>query len=566
MNDSDQSLPLAVSPAALTFTDLRVEFATESGIVDAVKGISFDVRPGEVVALVGESGSGKSVTSSAAMGLLPDNALISGSARLGDIEVLGLPAAQINRLRATEVAMIFQEPMTALNPVLTIERQLTEIFEIHDIAYGSDAKQRALDLLNLVGIPDAAKRIRQYPHQFSGGQRQRIVIAMAIACSPKVIIADEPTTALDVTVQAEILDLLRRLKDDLGAAILLITHNMGVVADLADRVEVMFRGRIVESGRVDDVLKRPEHPYTQKLLNAVPRLSPLDVTAAPAVERAIDDENRKDLVLEARDLVLEYDQRGKIFRAVDGVSFTLSKKEILGIVGESGSGKSTIAKATLGLLPVAGGSLKVHGMDLARLRGRAAKAARARIGVIFQDPAASLNPRFPIGDCIIEPMVIHKVGTRKTRLERAQELLDAVRLPRSVINRYPHELSGGQRQRVSIARALMLRPELLIADEPTSALDVSVQAAVLDMIKELQDQYEFACMLVSHDLAVIDLLADDVLVMKDGVAVEQGPASRVLHSPQHEYTKTLLASAPVPDPAEQSQRRIARHALLGTGS
>lgn len=566
MNDQEVSRPLPVESAALSFTDLRVQFATESGIVDAVKGISFDVRPGEVVALVGESGSGKSVTSSAAMGLLPDNALISGSAKLGDIEVVGLPAAQINRLRATEVAMIFQEPMTALNPVLTIERQLTEIFEIHDIAYGSDAKRRALDLLNLVGIPDAEKRIRQYPHQFSGGQRQRIVIAMAIACSPKVIIADEPTTALDVTVQAEILDLLRRLKDDLGAAILLITHNMGVVADLADRVEVMFRGRIVESGSVEAVLERPEHPYTQKLLSAVPRLSPLDIDAAPVAQNAAEDADRGTLVLEAKDLVLEYDQRGKIFRAVDGVSFTLSKKKILGIVGESGSGKSTIAKATLGLLPVAGGSLRVHGMDLAKLRGRHAKAARAKIGVIFQDPAASLNPRFPIGDCIIEPMVIHKVGTRKTRLERAQELLDAVRLPRSVINRYPHELSGGQRQRVSIARALMLRPELLIADEPTSALDVSVQAAVLDMIKELQEQYEFACMLVSHDLAVIDLLADDVLVMKNGVAVEQGPTRGVLHAPQHEYTKTLLASAPVPDPVEQAERRIARHALLGTGA
>ncbi|WP_314423583.1 ABC transporter ATP-binding protein [uncultured Microbacterium sp.] len=565
MNDPAMSRPLSHEPAALSFTDLRVRFATESGIVDAVKGISFDVRPGEVVALVGESGSGKSVTSSAAMGLLPDNALISGSAKLGEVEVVGLPAAQINRLRATEVAMIFQEPMTALNPVLTIERQLTEIFEIHDIAYGSDAKRRALDLLNLVGIPDAEKRIRQYPHQFSGGQRQRIVIAMAIACSPKVIIADEPTTALDVTVQAEILDLLRRLKDDLGAAILLITHNMGVVADLADRVEVMFRGRIVESGGVDAVLERPEHPYTQKLLSAVPRLSPLDIDAPPIDESTPDHDDTSTLVLEAKDLVLEYDQRGKIFRAVDGVSFTLSKKKILGIVGESGSGKSTIAKATLGLLAVADGSLRVQGMDLAKLRGRHAKAARAKIGVIFQDPAASLNPRFPIGDCIIEPMVIHRVGTRKARLERAQELLEAVRLPRSVINRYPHELSGGQRQRVSIARALMLRPELLIADEPTSALDVSVQAAVLDMIKDLQEQYEFACMLVSHDLAVIDLLADDVLVMKNGVAVEQGPTRGVLHAPQHEYTKTLLASAPVPDPVEQAQRRVARHALLGSG-
>jgi peptide/nickel transport system ATP-binding protein len=547
--------------AALSFSDLRVQFATESGMVDAVKGISFDVKPGEVVALVGESGSGKSVTSSAAMGLLPDNALIEGSAKVGEVEVVGLAPEKINRMRATEIAMIFQEPMTALNPVLTVERQMTEIFEIHDIAYGDDAKKRALELLELVGIPDAAKRIKQYPHQFSGGQRQRIVIAMAISCNPKIIVADEPTTALDVTVQADILDLLRRLKDELGSAILLITHNMGVVADLADRVEVMFRGRIVESGTVSGVLNHPEHPYTQKLLDAVPRLSALDL-AATAAEQETDATPPENLVLEAENLVLEYVHRGKSFRAVDGVNFTLSKKEILGIVGESGSGKSTIAKATLGLLPVADGVLRVQGMDLAKLRGRAAKEARARIGVVFQDPAASLNPRFPIGDCIIEPMVIHHVGNRKSRLERAQELLDAVRLPRSVVNRFPHELSGGQRQRVSIARALTLRPELLIADEPTSALDVSVQAAVLEMIKELQEQYSFACMLVSHDLAVIDLLADNVLVMKDGVAVEQGPTSTVLHAPQHEYTKKLLAAAPVPEPAEQRERRAARHALL----
>mgnify|MGYP001618642110 CR=1 FL=1 len=566
MNDTTAPLPgndtaPSSERAALSFSDLRVQFATESGMVDAVKGISFDVKPGEVVALVGESGSGKSVTSSAAMGLLPDNALIEGSAKVGEVEVVGLAPEKVNRMRATEIAMIFQEPMTALNPVLTVERQMTEIFEIHDIAYGDDAKKRALELLELVGIPDASKRIKQYPHQFSGGQRQRIVIAMAISCNPKIIVADEPTTALDVTVQADILDLLRRLKDELGSAILLITHNMGVVADLADRVEVMFRGRIVESGTVSGVLNHPEHPYTQKLLDAVPRLSALDL-AATAAEQETDATPPENLVLEAENLVLEYVHRGKSFRAVDGVNFTLSKKEILGIVGESGSGKSTIAKATLGLLPVADGVLRVQGMDLAKLRGRAAKEARARIGVVFQDPAASLNPRFPIGDCIIEPMVIHHVGNRKSRLERAQELLDAVRLPRSVVNRFPHELSGGQRQRVSIARALTLRPELLIADEPTSALDVSVQAAVLEMIKELQEQYSFACMLVSHDLAVIDLLADNVLVMKDGVAVEQGPTSTVLHAPQHEYTKKLLAAAPVPEPAEQRERRAARHALL----
>ncbi len=549
---------------ALRLEELRVDFAVESGLVEAVKGVSLDLRAGEVVAIVGESGSGKSVSSAAAMGLLPDNALVSGSAQVGGVEVVGLAPERIRSMRATEVAMIFQEPMSALNPVLTVERQLTEVFELHDVAYGSDARDRSVDLLRRVGIPDPETRISQYPHQFSGGQRQRIVIAMAIALNPKVIIADEPTTALDVTVQAEILDLLRSLKDDLDAGILLITHNMGVVADLADRVVVMYRGEIVEQGSVSDVLLAPRHPYTRKLLDAVPRLSapPAAVLDPHPEDAAVEPSRERELVLVAEDLTLEYVMRGKAFRAVEGVSFSLAKQEVLGVVGESGSGKSTIAKAVLGLLPVASGALEVRGADLAKLRGRAAKDARRHIGAVFQDPASSLNPRFPIGDCIIEPMVVHRVGDKRSRLARARELLDAVRLPTDVINRYPHELSGGQRQRVSIARALALKPELLIADEPTSALDVSVQAAVLDMLRELQRELDFACMLVSHDLAVVDMLADHVLVMQNGRAVEQGRTDVVLHAPQHEYTRRLLAASPVPDPQEQRERRLARRALL----
>ncbi|WP_261163846.1 ABC transporter ATP-binding protein [Microbacterium sp. Marseille-Q6965] len=544
---------------ALSFTDLNVRFATESGEVHAVKGLTLDVRPGEVVALVGESGSGKSVTSTAAMGLLPGNARVTGEARVGGVNVVGLDEEKVRTMRATEIAMIFQEPMTALNPVLSIEKQLVETFELHDVAYGADARDRAVELLRLVGIPDPEKRVKQYPHQFSGGQRQRIVIAIAISLRPKVIIADEPTTALDVTVQAEILDLLRSLKDELDSGILLITHNMGVVADLADRVAVMFRGTLVETGPVQDVLTDPQHPYTKKLLAAVPRLEHVELTAGHGEETAAPG---RELVLEARDLVIEYQMRGKRFRAVEEVSFDLAKNEILGVVGESGSGKSTIAKAVLGLIPVASGTLAVHGEDLAAISRRRAKAVRRRIGVVFQDPAASLDPRFPIGDVLMEPMIIHKVGSRASRLARAHELLDAVRLPRDVVNRYPHELSGGQRQRVSLARALMLKPELLIADEPTSALDVSVQAAVLDMIKELQEEYAFACLFVSHDLAVVDLLADQVLVMKDGRMVEHGSTTGVLHHPQAEYTRRLLAAAPVPDPAEQRERREARRALL----
>ena len=548
---------------ALSFTDLKVTFETAGPDVHAVKGLSLAVRPGEVVALVGESGSGKSVTSTAAMGLLPENAYITGEARVGNVNVVGLDQGKMRKMRATDIAMVFQEPMTALNPVLTIERQLTEALELHDVAYGKEATDRAIELLTLVGIPDPAKRIKQYPHQFSGGQRQRIVIAMAISCDPKVIIADEPTTALDVTVQAEILDLLRELKDRLNTGILLITHNMGVVADMADQVAVMFQGNLVETGDVQQVLLHPQHEYTQRLLSSVPRLSPVIIDESTPRSEPTDAAERK-LVLEAKDLVLEYNMRGKIFRAVENVSFDVAKGEVLGIVGESGSGKSTIAKAVLGLLPVAAGTLAVKGHNLPKLSTRQARAVRKDIGVIFQDPAASLNPRFPIGDCITEPMVVHKVGNKASRTKRALELLDAVKLPRNVINRYPHELSGGQRQRICIARALTMNPELLIADEPTSALDVSVQAVVLEMLQDLQRDFNFACLFVSHDLAVVDMLADSVVVMQNGKAVEQGRVDTVLHAPTHDYTRRLLAAAPVPDPIEQAVRRDAWRILNST--
>jgi peptide/nickel transport system ATP-binding protein len=544
----------------LSFQDVSVTFATEFGPVEAVKGVSFDIKPGEVVALVGESGSGKSVTSATAMGLLPGNAEISGTVTLGDREVTALDDAGLRRIRGRHAAMVFQEPMTALNPVLTVGDQLTEALNLHGIAFGTEADRRAAELLEMVGIPDARNRLKQYPHQFSGGQRQRIVIAMAISCSPEVIIADEPTTALDVTVQAEILELLRSLKNQLNTGILLITHNMGVVADMADRVCVMLRGELVESGEVRQVMQNPQHPYTQRLLASVPRLGAELEVAEPEV--VTETQARVSYAIEAEGMCIEYEHRGTKNRVVHDVDFTVSPGEILGLVGESGSGKSTIAKAVLGLLPVAQGSLRIRGEDLTRLAGGEARRMRRRIGVVFQDPAASLDPRFPIGDVITEPMVIHKVGNRKTQMERAYELLDAVKLPRSVVNRYPHELSGGQRQRISIARALTLDPEVLIADEPTSALDVSVQAAVLDMFAELQSRYEFACLFVSHDLAVVDMLAHRVLVLKDGREVEQGPTADVLHHPAQDYTKRLLAAAPDPDPDEQLTKRTARRQLL----
>ncbi|MEE6273063.1 ABC transporter ATP-binding protein [Georgenia wangjunii] len=547
----------------LTFSDLDVRFATEFGSVHAVKGISLDVRPGEVLALVGESGSGKSVTSMTALGLLPKNARINGRITVGDKAVGDLDTRGLRRMRGNDVAMVFQEPMTALNPVLTIGTQLTEALELHGIAYGSQAEQRAVELLRMVGIPEPERRIKQYPHELSGGQRQRVVIAIAISCDPKVIIADEPTTALDVTVQADILDLLRSLKDKLDTGILLITHNMGVVADMADRVAVMFKGNIVETGTADEVLNRPKHAYTKRLLDSVPHLGrgPGQFGTADTSTERIDRTSVP--ALEMKNLVIEYQRAGKPpFRAVDDVTFSVHQGEIVGLVGESGSGKSTIGRCALGLIPAADGTINLFGEDFGALGRKDAKALRRRIGVIFQDPAASLNPRLPIGEVISEPMVVHKVGDKKSRQQKVHELLDAVQLPRSVYNRYPHELSGGQRQRVSVARALTLEPELLVADEPTSALDVSVQASVLAMFTELQERYRFACLFVSHDLAVVDLLAHRVVVLQNGKIVEQGERTAVLQDPQEEYTRRLLAAAPVPEPREQRRRREERHALL----
>ncbi|QDB78397.1 ABC transporter ATP-binding protein [Georgenia wutianyii] len=551
------------SEPVLTFNDLDVRFRTEFGSVHAVKGISLEVKPGEVVALVGESGSGKSVTSMTALGLLPKNARTSGRITVGENSVRDLDDRALRRMRGNDVAMVFQEPMTALNPVLTIGTQLTEALELHGIAYGAAADERAAELLRMVGIPEPERRLKQYPHELSGGQRQRVVIAIAISCDPKVIIADEPTTALDVTVQADILDLLRSLKDKLNTGILLITHNMGVVADMADRVAVMFKGNIVESGPVEQVLVSPEHPYTKRLLDAVPHLGRgrdqlgISQVDAPAVEEG------ETAALRMENLVIEYQRAGKPpFRAVDDVSFSVRQGEVVGLVGESGSGKSTIGRCALGLIPAASGTIRLFGEDFGAMGRKDAKSLRKRIGVIFQDPAASLNPRLPIGEIIAEPMVVHKVGDKRSRMAKVHELLEAVELPRSVYNRYPHELSGGQRQRVSVARALVLEPELLVADEPTSALDVSVQASVLAMFTELQRRYKFACLFISHDLAVVDLLAHRVVVLQNGKVVEQGDRESVLQNPQEEYTQRLLAAAPVPDPVEQRRRREERHALL----
>ena len=559
--------PTQETESVLQFRELDVNFRTEFGRVHAVKGVSLAVRPGEVVALVGESGSGKSVTATTALGLLPKTARITGETMVADKTISKLTPRQLRGLRGNRVAMVFQEPMTALNPVIKIGEQLTESMEVHNVAHGAEAWQKAIDLLNAVGIPNAERRVKQYPHELSGGMRQRVVIAMALACDPEVIIADEPTTALDVTVQADILDLLRSLKEKLNTGILLITHNMGVVADMADRVAVMFKGNIVERGTVEEVLLKPQHPYTKKLLAAVPHLGEGHGQFGSAPREVPGD---AESALEVNELVVEYKRAGrKPFRAVDGVTFDVKRGEIVGLVGESGSGKSTIGRALLGLIPSAGGNVKVLGQELVQGHGRrkvsqgkSLKSLRRRVGVIFQDPAASLNPRLPVGDVISEPLEVHRIGNKASRQKRVYELLEAVELPRSAFNRYPHELSGGQRQRVSIARALSLSPDLLVADEPTSALDVSVQAQVLGMLTDLQRDFGFACLFISHDLAVIDSLAHRVVVMQYGKIVEKGDRQQVLLDPQEEYTKRLLAAAPVPDPIEQRKRREERHRLL----
>ncbi|KAA1395737.1 dipeptide ABC transporter ATP-binding protein [Aeromicrobium ginsengisoli] len=541
--------------AALSLSDLAVTFRTDAGQIHAVNGISFDVAPGEVVAVVGESGSGKSVSSRAVLGLLPSTAAVTGSARLGDRELLGMSNSDIRPIRGDQVSMVFQEPSTALNPVYSVGWQIIEGIQAHRDISKKDARKRAIELLDLVGMPDPEHRVDYYPHQLSGGQKQRVVIAMAIACDPDVIIADEPTTALDVTVQAAILELLLSLRDRLGTAIVLITHNMGVVADMADRVVVMYRGNIVEQAPAGQLFAQPKHPYTRALLDAVPHLGREN---GPGLV----DEN--ELVLKVEDLVVEFPGGlgQPAFRAVDHVSLEIRKGEVLGLVGESGSGKSTIGRTTVGLQQPTSGTIHVSGNQVSGLSDRQLRPLRSRFGFVFQDPASSLNPRMSIGQCVAEPLHVQTEMTQSEIDAKVRSLLDSVELGGSYVGRFPHELSGGQRQRVSLARALALDPDLLIADEPTSALDVSVQARVLELFTELQQRLQFACLFISHDLAVVDTLANRVAVMQNGALVEIGPREQVLGNPQEDYTKRLIAAVPVPDPEEQRRRREARGHLL----
>ncbi|KQW05537.1 glutathione ABC transporter ATP-binding protein [Leifsonia sp. Root4] len=551
--------------------NLGVSFATDAGPVKAVDDVSLSVSRGEVLAIVGESGSGKTVTAKTILGLLPETATANGavvlSSRDGSSEsnVIALSKTQLRAVRGRDVSMVFQEPSTALNPVFTVGWQIAEGLRAHGAYSKREARAKAIEILGRVGIPDPTKRVDYYPHQFSGGQKQRVVIAMALVLDPGLIVADEPTTALDVTVQAEILDLLRRCRDDFGTAIVLITHNMGVVADLADRVAVMYQGKVVEEAEVSTLFSNPQDAYTKKLLAAVPHIGEGTLHAAARAEaRPAEWVEQKPVVL-ATDLRIEYPGRlgQKGFVAVDGVSLQIKAGEVLGLVGESGSGKTTIGRAMAGLTKVTGGSLSVLGYEMRGIKERQFKPVRSDIGFVFQDPASSFNPLLSIADCVAEPLVIHGYADHPADARaRVNELLEAVQLPGSYGDRFPHELSGGQRQRASLARALALKPTLLIADEPTSALDVSVQARVLELFAELQREFGFASLFISHDLAVVDIVADRIAVLYKGKLVEEGTGLEVLGAPQHPYTQRLLASLPVPNPEEQAARRTALARLI----
>ena len=540
----------------LAVRNLSLDARTPEGLRPVLEDVSFALQPGETLCLAGESGSGKSLTALSIMRLLSLSLKPrSGSIRLAGRELTTLSERAMRRVRGGEIAMIFQEPMTSLNPVMTVGAQLMEAIRAHDDAGSKGTQARALGMLEAVHMTEPARRLGQYPHELSGGMRQRVMIAVALSCRPKVLIADEPTTALDVTVQAQILKLMRELRAEFGAAILLITHDMGVVAEMADRVAVMRSGRVVEQGATLDIFERPQEAYTRKLLDAVPCLGafagtdgPPRVTSAPPVALS------RDPVLFVHDLSVTYGRAVNWFgRAetsaptVKGVSFELHAGRTLGLVGESGSGKSTIGKAVLGLIPFAG-EVTVDGLSIAGLSSAQMKPVRRKAQMIFQDPYASLDPRMSIGAAIAEPLTIHGIGTAAQRRERVAMLLERVHLLPEHASRYPHEFSGGQRQRICIARALALEPRVIVADESVSALDVSVRGQVLDLLLELQEEMGLAYLFISHDMAVIERMSHDVAVMREGAFVEYGTRRQVFENPSEDYTKALMRAVPVPIP------------------
>jgi peptide/nickel transport system ATP-binding protein len=554
-----------VSAPLLEVEGLRVAFGDAEPVV---RDVSFTLTPGRVLALVGESGSGKSVSAMSVLGLLPPEARVSGSIRFRGTELVGATDDQLRAVRGAGIGVVFQEPMNSFTPVLSIGTQIAEAITAHPTDLDRAGVSARIDeLLRAAGLTDPQRIRKAYPHELSGGQLQRAMIAMALAGDPVALIADEPTTALDVTVQAGILDLLRRLGRERDLAVLLITHDMGVVADVADELLVMRRGDPVEHGTVAEVFARPTAEYTRALLDAVPSLEARGAETdhvttaggAPEASRA-----SRPLVAQLRDVAVRYARRGE--PVVSGIDLELRAGETLGLVGESGSGKSTIGRALAGLVPVVAGSVEVDGSDLRTARGGRLRELRSRVGIVFQDPASSLNPRQTIGWSIAEPLLVHGTASTAERAERVRELLVAVQLDPSWAERFPHQLSGGQRQRVAVARALALRPALVIADEPTSALDVTVQAAVLDLLSDLQQDFGFGMLLISHDLAVVRQLADGVVVLHRGRVVERGTTDAVLDDPQQDYTRMLLAAAPVADPVRQAARREAWRAWEGVAS
>ncbi|MFK3621226.1 ABC transporter ATP-binding protein [Corynebacterium hesseae] len=549
----------------LEMKDVHISFTTSTGVVEAVRGVNMSIYPGQSVAIVGESGSGKSTTAMSILGLLPGTGKVTGGQILFEGEdITHYDNKQFESLRGDKIGLVPQDPMSNLNPVWRIGAQVEESLKANHVVEGSERHQRVVELLEEAGLPDAERRAKQYPHEFSGGMRQRALIAIGLAARPKLLIADEPTSALDVTVQKTILDHLEHLTEELGNAVLFITHDLGLAAERAEHLVVMHRGRIVESGPSREILRSPQHPYTRRLVDAAPSLASSRIRAAKEAgveakelksgeaigSTAADSSSAAQApVISVRNLTKEFDIRGqrggkKLLKAVDDVSFDIRRGTTLALVGESGSGKSTVANMVLGLLEPTSGTIEFEGRDTSTLSKKELFKLRRKMQVVFQNPYGSLDPMYSIYKCIEEPMALHKVGSRKEREARVAELLDMVSMPRSAMRRYPNELSGGQRQRIAIARALALRPEVIVLDEAVSALDVLVQNQIIQLLAELQSELSLSYLFITHDLAVVRQTADDVVVMKKGQAVEQGTADDIFDNAQQEYTRNLINSVP----------------------
>lgn len=568
--------PLLDQPIA-QIKGLRVEFQTKDGPVVGVEDVSFEVNPGETVCIVGESGSGKSVSSLSLMrlvefggGEIAKGQLLFDRRDGGIADLAQTDQDLMKQIRGNEIGMIFQEPMTALNPVFTVGRQLTEGLRVHKGMSKQDAADRAVELLREVRIPEPERRMAQFPHELSGGMRQRVVIAMAMACEPRLLIADEPTTALDVTIQAEILALMDRLKRETGTAVMFITHDMAVVAQMADRVVVMFRGNKVEEGTAKEIFENPQHDYTKALLAAVPKLGEMRGKSAPEPMKLLGVEQgelkpipgTEEPLLTVKGLTTRFPVKGGFFRrtisnvhAVEDVSFTLNKGQTLSLVGESGCGKSSAGRSILRLVEPMAGEINLDGVDVRQLDPSGLRQARVDMQMIFQDPFASLNPKMKLEEQVAEPMRNYNTASGSEMMDRVANLFDRVELPRSFMRRYPHEMSGGQRQRIAIARALALNPKLIIADEAVSALDVSVQAQVLNLMMELQADLGLSYLFISHDMAVVERVSHNVGVMYLGRIVEMGPRARVFENPQHPYTQALMKAVPIADPNKRKSEK-----------